>query len=467
MKKTFHIVNFGCRVTQSEGAAIEQAFLKNELGKANCWQNSDVVVINTCTVTHSADTQARHMIRRIHRHNPSARIVVTGCYAQRAAEEISQLDGVTCVIGNSHKDQLVPLVLRYHLDTVPAGDLLTGNAPGSSVARGAAMKLSTGILKPPGAAVYCSSIFEARELHSISAPWAGGKTRPMLKVQDGCNYRCSYCVIPYVRGDSRSLPVDEVIRQVRQLLDQGFKEIVLTGIHLGAYGRDLRTKTSLAGLVGRILEQDRLKCLRLSSVEPLELTDELIELVAQSPRMAKHFHIPLQSGSDRILRLMRRPYFTSEYARLVEKVRRSVPEASIGADVMVGFPTETEADHEKTKELVAALSITYLHVFPYSERPGTVSARLRPLVPILVVQQRGLELRQLGAQKSLQFRRSFLGKILSVITLEKEGQNAGVEAVSSNYLKVEVPAQGITSNQMLQVQVTEITENGLRGRVIQ
>jgi threonylcarbamoyladenosine tRNA methylthiotransferase MtaB len=467
VKKTFHIVNFGCRATQSDGAAIEQAFLKNQLGKTDQWQNSDVVVINTCTVTHSADTEARHMIRRIHRTNPSARIVVTGCYAQRAADEISQMDGVTCVVGNSHKDQLVPLVLRHHLDTTPAGDLFAGNAPSGSVTRGAEFELSTEALRHPGAAVYCSSIFEAKELRSISSPSGAGRTRPLLKVQDGCSYRCSYCVIPYVRGDSRSLPADEVIRQVELLLDQGFKEIVLTGIHLGAYGRDLSTRENLAGLVGKILQQDRLERLRLSSVEPLELTDEVIELVAQSQRMARHFHIPLQSGSDRILRLMRRPYLANYYAGLVEKVRRLVPDAGIGADVMVGFPTETEADHEKTKELLVALSITYLHVFPYSERPGTASAGLRPLVPSLVVQQRGLELRQLGAKKNLQFRRSFLSKNLSVITLETDGQQSGVEAVSSNYLRVEIPMQGIAPNQVLQVQVTEITDNGLEGRVIQ
>ncbi len=465
MKKTFHIINFGCRATQSDGAALEQAFLHQQLGKCEDWQNSDVVVVNTCTVTHSADSQARQMIRKVHRENPSARIVVTGCYAQRASEEIAGIAGVTCVVGNSHKDQLVPLVVQRHLNSTPLPHDPEQEATEDGLAE----------LSPAGnpeeenlrtAAVYCSSIFESKRLRSISDPSGGGRTRPVLKVQDGCSYRCSYCVIPYVRGDSRSLPEREVYRQVEHLLGQGYKEIVLTGIHLGAYGRDLEVKGSLARLVEKLLSIEGLQRLRLSSVEPVEMTDELIELVVRHPKMAKHFHVPLQSGSDRILRLMRRPYLACDYARLVKKMRQSSPEAAIGADVMVGFPTEAEPDHQMTKALIASLPLTYLHVFPYSERPGTASTRLSPTVPSPVAQQRGLELRELAALKNRQFRSSFVGKSLSAVTLEKEGEEGGLEAISSNYLKVEIPSEGVALNRILQVMVTGLTEHGLSGRVI-
>jgi threonylcarbamoyladenosine tRNA methylthiotransferase MtaB len=445
-QQTFNIVNFGCRATQADGAAIEQAFLNHQVGKSEGWRDSDVVVINTCTVTHSADAEARQMIRRVHRQNPEAKIVVTGCYAQRAPEEIARIEGVACVVGNSHKEQLVPIVLKNYMTQTALPVLQDSVPPDKS-----------------GASVYCSSIFESRELRSIADVAGGGRTRPVLKVQDGCSLRCSYCVIPYVRGNSRSLPDEEVLRQVEHLLNRGFKEIVLTGIHLGAYGRDFAGRKSLADLIKRILQQGRLERLRLSSVEPLEVTDEIIELVADSPKMAKHFHIPLQSGSDRILRLMRRPYFSSRYARLLEKIRNKAPEAAIGADVMVGFPTETDADHEQTKELLKNAPITYLHVFPYSERPGTPSANLRPEVSQEVAQQRGTELRELSTEKNLQFRKSFVGRQLSVITLDKKVEGQSLEAVSTNYLKVEVLEPAAESNQLLDVMVAGVTSSGLAG----
>ncbi len=445
MSKTFHVINFGCRATQADGAALEQAFLNKNLSRSESWQDSDVVVLNTCTVTHAADAQARQMVRRVHRENPHAKIVVTGCYAQREPEAFARMKGVTCVVGNSHKELLVPLVIQNHLRP-PAFP----------------------ILREPcdTAAIYCSSIFESHELRSIADIGGGGKTRPVLKVQDGCSLRCSYCVIPYVRGDSRSLGEDEVVRQVEHLLDQGFKEIVFTGIHLGAYGRDFQTKSSLARLMRRVLQQDRLERLRLSSIEPLEVTDEMIQLVSESPKMAKHFHVPLQSGSDRILRLMRRPYTAAYYADLVQRLRRSVPDAAIGADVMVGFPTETDADHEQTLKLLADAPATYLHVFPYSRRPGTASANFRPEVSSPVSHQRSLDLRELAARKNLQFRASFLGRRLSVITLAKKLEGQGVEAMSTNYLKVELPGTQLASNEVLDVVATGLTSVGLRASAV-
>jgi threonylcarbamoyladenosine tRNA methylthiotransferase MtaB len=444
-RKTFNIVNFGCRATQADGAALEQAFLDHGLEKADGWESSKVVLINTCTVTNAADVEARQIIRRVHRENPGAKIVVTGCYAQRAPQELAAIEGVACVVGNSHKDQLVPIVVKNYLDGEVAAVL--------SSASPAAREANT----------FCSSIFESRELRTIADPSGGGRTRPVLKVQDGCSYRCSYCIIPWVRGDSRSLPPGEVLRQVRLLLDRGFREITLTGIHLGGYGKDLGSRGGLVQLVREVVKEERLARLRLSSIEPLEYTDDLIDLVAESPKMAKHYHVPLQSGSDRILRLMRRPYTSTFYARLVDKMRRRAPDAAIGADVMVGFPTETEADHLSTKALLGAAPVTYLHVFPYSPRPGTASTRLNPEVRGDVAQERSRQLRELAVQKNETFRSSFVGKSLSVTTLDRRPTAGAIEALSSNYLKLEVHGDSIRANELLEVKVTALTSNGLSG----
>ena len=441
---TFSIINFGCRASQSDGAAIEQALLQRELAKSRDGATSDVVVINTCTVTRTADAQARQMIRRIHRHNPDASIVVTGCYAQRAPQEIARMEGVTYVVGNSHKQQLAALVAENHLP-----DRGLPDSPESEARL------------PGGAQVYCSSIFESRELRSIADMSGGGRTRAFLKVQDGCSYRCSYCVIPFVRGDSRSLPLEEVLRQTRHLLRQGYKEVVLTGIHLGGYGRDLKPGSHLAGLIRRLLQEEPLRRLRLSSIEPLEVTDEVIDLVASSPKMAKHLHVPLQSGSGRILRLMRRPYQAHQYLDLIKKIRRRVPDAAIGADVMVGFPSETEEDHAQTRDLIRISPLTYLHVFPFSRRPGTAADRIKQDVPKAVAALRSLELRTLAAAKNRRFRESQVGRSLPVITLQAESPASPTRALSSNYLQVEVPGTDLQPNQLLDVQVTGLTAKGL------
>jgi threonylcarbamoyladenosine tRNA methylthiotransferase MtaB len=255
-----------------------------------------------------------------------------------------------------------------------------------------------------------------------------------------------------------------VVRQARLLLDQGFREITLTGIHLGGYGRDAAQKQTLAQLVRELLKEEQLDRLRLSSIEPLEYSDELIDLVAESPKMAKHFHVPLQSGSDRILRLMRRPYRAEDYFEIVCRMRHRVPDAGIGADVMVGFPTETDEDHLSTMQLLEAAPMTYLHVFPYSPRPGTAAADLKPEVHGAVAQERGRELRELAARKNLEFRSSFLGKQLSVITLAQVHNNQA-QALSTNYLKVEIGKESVEANQVLNAAITGLTVEGLRGEI--
>jgi threonylcarbamoyladenosine tRNA methylthiotransferase MtaB len=420
---TFYIQQFGCRATQADGAALERQLLNRGSTAAASAEAADVVVLNTCTVTSAADAQARDAIRKIHAANPATRIVVTGCYAQRAPEELAVLPGVFHVVGNSHKPQIPDLLVPAPdrgtaRDFVPAGTLL--------------------------APILSGDIFELRSL--LVAPVLGGEgnhTRPTLKIQDGCNNRCAFCVIPFVRGGSRSLPPEAVVEEVRRLSEAGYKEIVLSGINLGAWGRDLSPRRDFKGLLKKILDETGVERLRLSSIEPLDASRDLILLFASTPRLAEHFHMPLQSGSDRILAAMHRWYRGEHYARRIEIIREHLPNAAIGADVIAGFPGETGEDHAATLDFLERRPFTYLHVFSYSSRPGTPAAALPNHVPPKVVKERARELRALGEAKSACFYRSQSGRILRVLTLRHaDGRipdsTEWTPALSTNYLKVRI-----------------------------
>jgi threonylcarbamoyladenosine tRNA methylthiotransferase MtaB len=433
--RTFYIANFGCRASQSEGSGIEQELLESEASGAESPYEAEVVVVNSCTVTAEADREARQLIRRVAARNPAARIIVTGCYAQRAPEEIAALPGVRYVVGNSHK----PLVGKLAM-SVMAMNVREEEDFGSH----------------GRAEILCSSIFLERELKPGSHSGSGGRTRAIVKVQDGCNANCSFCVIPSVRGRSRSMEPDLVIGEVQALVMRGYKEVVFSGIHLGTYGRDLGTKSSLYALVSRMLDSmPQLERLRLSSIEPLEVTSEIIELVTSHPRVARHLHIPLQSGSSRILREMRRPYTPVEYGRLIERVRALSEETSIGADVMVGFPGESDAEFSETYALIERLPMTYLHVFPYSSRPGTVAASLPNPVPDHVSRFRAKALRELIAGKNEIFRRSMIGRTFPALVLEPG------EALSTNFIRTHVSAE-LPQNRWTDIRVTGVTTDGLQ-----
>lgn len=421
---TYHVENFGCRATQADGAAIERQLVDHGLERAGDESAAEVVVLNTCTVTSAADHDARAAIRRIHRENPGARILVTGCYAQRAPDELSSLPGVSLVIGNSHKHQLADY-LPQRIDFVPLTHI---GAPASKVVVG--------------------DIFAHTEL--IAAPVFDGsseKTRPNLKVQDGCNNRCSFCIIPHVRGKSRSLKLEEVVREVETLAASGYREIVLSGINLGRWGRELTPRTNFAAMLRAILERTTIAKIRISSVEPMDWTTEVIELVASSPRICKHAHVPMQSGSDRILRKMHRKYRPWHYADRIERIREAMPDAAIGADVMVGFPGESEDDFEQTRALIERLPLTYLHVFTYSSRPGTPSAAMPDQVPVQIARERNRVLRQLVAQKKQAFMESFVGREVEAITLT-QFDGKGTEALTDNYLKLQVRGKHEANRQM-------------------
>jgi threonylcarbamoyladenosine tRNA methylthiotransferase MtaB len=443
---TYFVENFGCRATQADGAAIERQLLDRGLARAGSAGEAEVVVLNTCTVTASADQDVRSTIRRIHRENPATRILVTGCYAQRAPQEISALPGVSLVVGNSHKHE----VANYAVPLATSG----GFVPLSRIGAAEASNVIIG------------DIFAHTEL--LAAPVFDGedsaeKTRPNLKVQDGCNNRCSFCIIPFVRGRSRSLQLEGVVGETNALVGRGYREIVLSGINLGRWGRDLAPRSNFADMLRAILENTTVEKLRISSVEPMDWSNELIELVASSPRIAKHAHVPLQSGSDKVLRAMHRKYRPWHYADRIERIRGAMPGAAIGADVMVGFPGETDDDFEQTRALIERLPFTYLHVFTYSSRPGTPSAEMPNQVPVQLARERNRVLRELAARKKHEFMQSFVGYGLEAITLTRfDGQ--ATEALSDNFLKLQVTGRH-AANQLVKVRIEGSCDDGLMGHI--
>jgi len=438
------VENFGCRATQADGAAIERQLLDRGLQRATAANQAEVVVLNTCTVTASADQDARAAIRRIQRENPGAQILVTGCYAQRAPEEISALPGVSLVIGNSHKHELAKYVAPRDPGFIQLAQI--GGRPESNVIIGDIFA-HTELMAAP---VFDADSFE--------------KTRPNLKVQDGCNNRCSFCIIPYVRGRSRSLKLDQVLREVDALAANGYREIVLSGINLGRWGRELNPRMNFAAMLRAILERTAIEKIRISSVEPMDWTNEVIELVASSPRICKHAHVPLQSGSDRILRKMHRKYRPSHYADRIERIRCAMPDAAIGADVMVGFPGESDDDFEQTRALIEQLPFTYLHVFTYSSRPGTPSAGMPGQVPVQVARERNRVLRELAAQKKRVFMESFVGREVEAITLTHfDGEYT--EALTDNYLKLRLRGKH-PANQRIGARVERAYTSGVFGLIV-
>ncbi len=483
----FYIENFGCRATQADGAALERQFLERGLERAGAARDAEIVVLNTCTVTESADKDARASIRRLQRVNPGCRILVTGCYAQRAPDELAALPGVTWVVGNSHKHQAAEIATSPSVGFVSLAQLSgeqrnplfrTGRErvghplPAQFSKDRSSQDQSSG---DQAADVIVGDIFAHTELLAapvFEAANSNERTRPNLKVQDGCDNRCSFCVIPYVRGQSRSLPGERVIAEVRTLVEAGYREVVISGINLGRWGRDLRevdgrwslvageqdqissvissTKQSqsnperpatndqrLVSLIRAILDRTSLQKLRISSVEPMDWSDELIGLVASSRRIAKHAHVPMQSGSDAVLRRMHRKYRPWHYREKILKIRAAMPTAAIGADVMVGFPGETDAEFDETRRMIEELPFTYLHVFTYSARPGTPAAEQPGQVPVGLARERNRVLREIASRKKAAFIQSLVGTVVEAITLQSGGADF-TEALTDNYLKMQI-----------------------------
>ena len=460
---TFHLVNFGCRASQADGYSLKRQLCEAGLEESPTADASHYAVLNTCTVTAGADAEVRQIIRRIHRANPACRILVTGCYAQRAPEEITKLPGVAWVVGNSHKHKVAELLSdssRHAADIV-----LKSTTPGLDENPGATSGLiqicdssssEAGVngdtrkdAEDSGSKVLVGEISE--EFH-FAPVFSDDRTRPTLKIQDGCDARCSFCIIPAVRGASRSLDPATVIAEVRELCNQGYKEIVLSGINLGGYGRDLAPRSMFLELIERILAETSIARLRISSIEPMDVSAELIRLVATEPRMARHFHVPLQSGCDRILRQMNRRYWTRHYAERILAIHEAIPACGIGADVMVGFPGETDDDHYASLRFIESLPLTYLHIFPYSSRPGTPAAARKDHVNGRIARERSNDIRGVINAKRRKFLESLVGSELAALTLDESEDGARV-ALATNYVKVLLPESEIPPNTLTGVRV--------------
>lgn len=433
-------MTFGCRVNQADSLGFEEE-LRASGATSVPPEAADLVIVNTCSVTASADQGARQTIRRVARANPGARIVVTGCYATRRPDELAALPNVAHVVHNDDKPRLLSLITKATAGRAENGEhfFFSATSAGSAVAFTTASRFGDG----DGS---CGAAIE---------PGVAGRTAFTLRVQTGCAQPCSYCIIPTTRGAPRSAPVDDVLREVERVTAAGFKEVALTGVHLGSYGRDLDSPSSLVELLqaldrcsARRSAERRDVLFRISSLEPMDCSGEIVDLVAGSERFAPHFHLPLQHASNRVLAAMRRPYTIAQYSALVNDIRAKMPGASIGSDIIVGFPTETDDDFEELAAYLERAPLTHLHVFPYSDRPGTLASAMGDKVPGTVVRARARRVRELGQRLTERFRDSQVGTTHRALTLED-----GSLAVTGNYLKVRIPP-GRTRNEWVRLRLT-------------
>lgn len=429
------LATLGCKVNQYESAALAEDLHNKDFSLVPFNSRADVYIINTCTVTAFSDFQARQCIRRAHRTNPQAKIIVTGCYAQIASADIAKLDGVNLVVGNDQKNMIPELLQNGRIN-------------------------SNYIL--------AHDIFRQKKFFHMPLAKFRGHTRAFLKIQDGCNSFCSYCIVPFARGKSRSLPPEEVLKAITKFTYGGYKEIVLSGIHLGSYGRDLNPAATLTGLLHQIIDQHLDARIRLSSIEPGEITDDLLHLFDKQDIICPHLHIPLQSGDDKILALMKRDYNAAFYRNLIEKIAATVNGIAIGVDVMAGFPSEGEDEFKNTLHLLQDLPVAYLHVFPYSERPGTLAQKIQPKVPEALKKDRAAILRNLGIKKREEFALRFLSKKLNVL-VEKatDKKTALMKGFSQNYMQVLLEENNSSIvNNIVTVQAVKFRDGKLYGKIV-
>jgi threonylcarbamoyladenosine tRNA methylthiotransferase MtaB len=424
-------VTLGCKTNQFESASMQESLRGAGYKIVSFDDGAELVIVNTCTVTSATDAQSRNLIRRARRLNDSCRVVVTGCYAQIDPDALHGLPGVSLVIGNEEKQRLLDfLKLDRESTYVEVSDI----------------RQAESACLPP--------------LSSFS-----GRSRAFVQIQNGCDAFCTYCIIPYARGACRSAPPEEILQQIAGLVESGYQEIVLTGIHIGGYGNGLQTPLTLNTLVRRVELETDVHRLRLGSIEPTELTDELLESVASSQVLCPHFHIPLQAGDDDVLQRMGRTYNRGFFADLVSKVRRTLPSAAICLDVITGFPGETGQEFENTFDFIAELPITDLHVFPYSKRPGTPAATLPDQIPGDVSRERAGRLRHLAAEKHRIFAESFIGQELEVVV--EEGTKRGLlKGISRNYLDIRFAGEASLAGQCVTVKPASWQDDTLRAELV-
>lgn len=448
--KTVAFLTLGCKVNQYDSEAVAETFRQRGYNVVSFDSPADVYVINTCTVTQRSESKSRQVIRQARRRNPAAIVVVAGCYPQTAPQEVAAIPGVDLILGTGDRRRIAELVeeCRRRPETRADGPI--------SLVR---------------------DVAGAREFEEVPISRFAGRTRATLKVQEGCEEFCSYCIIPYARGSLRSRRPGDTLAEVRRLAEAGFKEIVLTGIHLGAYGRDLAERIDLAGLLRLISQVDGIVRFRLSSIEPLDIDDRLLDALADLPKVCHHLHVPLQSGSDTVLERMNRHYRAADFARIVDRVRSVWPDGAISTDVMVGFPGETEAEFAETMRFATEIGFSRMHVFQYSRRRGTPAANFPGQVPRPVKEGRSRALRELAARLSLDYHRRFLDRVLEVLVEEgadperegAEGRGAGdgyLEGLSGNYIRVRFPGPPSLVNQVVGVRIDHATASGATGELL-
>ncbi|MBM3236014.1 tRNA (N(6)-L-threonylcarbamoyladenosine(37)-C(2))-methylthiotransferase MtaB [Candidatus Poribacteria bacterium] len=423
---TIAFITLGCKVNQYDTQVMREIARQSGYEVVLESEPADIYVVNTCTVTHTSDRKARHIIRKIIREYPDAKILVTGCYADSDRKKIEEIEGVTLVFGNREKECLVEY-LRLLSGTTHDSSLTTHHSPLTSFSCG-----ESGI-----------TTFD-------------GQTRALVKIQDGCSTFCTYCIVPYVRGPMTSRPIDNIVREVEALAHKGYKEVVITGVHLGAYGKDINNNVTIADVLERIHPINGIERIRLSSIEPMDVPDDLIERVAQLSKFAPHFHLPLQSGNNEILQRMGRRYTVEEYAHLVEKLRATFPDVGITTDIMVGFPGETDAQFNDTYDFINEMAFSRLHVFRYSSRKGTPAARYPGRIPPEISIARSEAARELGHRLAEEFHAKMLGKVMEVLVEDsRESKNSLLSGFTGNYIRVLMDVPDTMINRMMQVRLIE------------
>ncbi len=428
------VVTLGCKVNQFESASFESSFRSGEIELVSFSEKADLYIINTCAVTAKAGAQSRQLVRRAMKSNPEARLIITGCYAQLDSAGLLEItDYAACIVGNSYKHQLIEIALADNCCDLE---------------------------------IFLGDMREASEICLLPVQRFSGRTRAYLRLQDGCNNFCSYCIVPYTRGRSRSLPPGDARAQLEMLLEEKYREIVLTGIHLGMYGLDLSPQVSLLELLESFLTAAPSTRFRLSSLEPAEVSEEVLTLVRNRENLMPHLHIPLQSGDSRILSLMNRGYSPVFFEEMVERLRSVLPEAAIGVDVLVGFPGEDDAAFRNTVELLERLPISYFHVFPYSRRPGTLAATMNNQVDHRLKQERTAILREIGREKKRAFYRSFLGKTRDVLVEGRTSRETGTkQGFTDNYIPVSFTASAELVNRVVPVRLQAMHGDSVTGMI--